>query len=81
MESWSLPPLLYLFIYLFIYFWPRHTACGILVSQPGVKPAPPALQAQSLNQWTAREVPDFLKINFLTTRSYCIAQGTIFNIL
>ena len=31
-------------------------ACGILVPQPGIKPAPPALEVQSLNQWAAREV-------------------------
>ena len=51
----------YIYIYiilLFIYFsapcglW----ACGILVPQPGIKPVPPALEVQSLNQWTAREV-------------------------
>ena len=34
--------------------------CGtrrILVPQPGIKPMPPALGAQSLNHWIAREVP------------------------
>ena len=29
-----------LFVYLFIY-WPRHMACGILVSWPGIEPVPP----------------------------------------
>ena len=29
----------------------------VLVSQPGVKPGPPALGAQSLSHWTTREVP------------------------
>ena len=38
-------------------FWPHSTACGILVPQPGIEPVPPALEAQSLNHWTAREVP------------------------
>ena len=33
----------------------RHV--GILVSQPAIEPMPPALGAQSLNHWTAREVP------------------------
>ena len=28
-----------------------------LVSQPGIKPMPSVLEAQSLNHWTAREVP------------------------
>ena len=32
-------------------------ACGILVPQPGMEPMPPAVEAWSLNQWTAREVP------------------------
>ncbi|XP_054940402.1 UDP-N-acetylglucosamine transporter isoform X4 [Physeter macrocephalus] len=31
-------------------------ACGILVPQPGIEPVPPALGAQHLNRWTAREV-------------------------
>ena len=45
-----------LFIYLFI-FCLRCRACGTLVPQPGIEPVPPALQAWSLNHWTAREVP------------------------
>ena len=32
-------------------------ACGILVPQPGIKPTPPAVVAQIINHWTAREVP------------------------
>ena len=35
-------------------------ACGILVPQPGIEPMPPALEAQSLNHWSAREVPHFV---------------------
>ena len=30
---------------------------GWLVSRPGIKPIPPALEAKSLNHCTAREVP------------------------
>ena len=33
---------------------------GILVPQPGIKPAPPAVEARSFNHWTAREVPKFM---------------------
>ena len=33
-----------------------HTAYKILVPQPGIKPALPAVEVQSLNHWTAREV-------------------------
>ena len=32
-------------------------ACRILVPRPGINPVPPALEARSLNHWTAREVP------------------------
>ena len=39
------------------FFWPRREARGILVPRPGIKLASPALEAQSLNHWTAREVP------------------------
>ena len=37
-------------------FWPQQVAGGILVPHPGIEPMPPALGAQSLNHWTAREV-------------------------
>ena len=33
-----------------------HTACGILRPQPGIKPAPPAVEVQSHYHWTAMEV-------------------------
>ena len=33
-----------------------------LVPWPGIKPRPPALGAWSLNNWTTREVPQFLTI-------------------
>ena len=38
------------------WFWLYHTACRILVPQPGIEPLPLAVEAQSLNHWTAREV-------------------------
>ena len=41
----------------FLFFWAHHSARGILVPQPGIEPAPPAVEARSLNHWTAREVP------------------------
>ena len=34
----------------------QHIACGILIPQARIEPAPPALEAQSFNQWTSREV-------------------------
>ena len=38
-------------------FWLHHVACRILFPQPGIEPAPPAVEARSLSRWTAREVP------------------------
>ena len=37
--------------------WLCCTVCGILVPWPGIKPVSPAMEAQSLNPWTTREVP------------------------
>ena len=41
-----------------IIFWPRCTACGILVPRLGIKSTTLAVEAQSLNHWTAREVTE-----------------------
>ena len=41
-----------------LFFFFGHVACGILVFQPGLSPAAPAVEAQSLN-WTARQVPTY----------------------
>ena len=40
-------------------FFPGHTThgIGILVHQPGMEPAPPAVEAWRLNHWTTRAVP------------------------
>ena len=35
-------------------------ACGILVPQPGIELTCPAVEAQSSDHWTAREVPFLL---------------------
>ena len=51
---------MYTYVYLFIYFCPRCVACGILVSPPGIKPVPPALEVGNLNHWTTREVPIYV---------------------
>ena len=39
-----------------------HTAGGILVLPPGIKPPLPEVEMQSLNCWTAREVPGPISI-------------------
>ena len=64
----------YLFItlcFLFL-FWTHLTACRILVSWPGIKSEPFAVQAQGLNHWTTREVP--LHFSILTN----IQRGSYF---
>ena len=45
-------------LFLFFLFSPHHTACRILVPRAGIEPTPSPVEAQSLNYWTAREVPD-----------------------
>ena len=35
---------------------PHRTVCGNLVLQPGMEAVLPAVEAQSLNHWTSREV-------------------------
>ena len=39
-------------------FWSCHVVCGVLVPWPGMEPIPAALEAQSLNHWTSKEVPE-----------------------
>ena len=64
------------FIYLFI--WPHHAVCGILVPQPGIEPMSLALKVQNLHRWTTREVPDssVLKISY---KGY-LGEGYIANL-
>ena len=45
------------YIMYFLFFGCTSRHAGILVPQPGVELVPPAVEARSLNHWTAREVP------------------------
>ena len=45
------------FYKIFIIFCLHHAACGFFIAWPGIEPVPPAVEVQSLNHWTAREVP------------------------
>ena len=47
----------------FFLFWLHPVACRILVPGPGMEPKPPAVGAQSLNPWTAREAPSCAYFN------------------
>ena len=44
---------IYTHMHLFFY-WP-YMVCGILVLEPGIQPAPPALEGQGLSHWTTRK--------------------------
>ena len=58
----------------FFFFWLSRAACGILVPRPGMELAPPALEAQSLNHWTARKSPGifFKGLSIKNLFSLCI---------
>ena len=45
----------------FFFFLLHHSACGTLILWPGVKPAPPGLEAWSINYWINRQVPWILQ--------------------
>ena len=45
------------FFLIFLFLWLHHVACRILVPWPGVEPGHPAVEAQSPNLWTTRELP------------------------
>ena len=69
-------------VFIFILFWPRSIACGILVPRPGFEPVSPALKAWSLNHWTTREGPVFLflKKNRLRLTSLTLKKKCLFTI-
>ena len=62
LQNLSLSYIYYFFLifYFILFIWSCYTACGILVPQGGTESMPPALEAQSLNHWITREVPQFL---------------------
>ena len=43
-------------LFFFLMFWPCSMACGMSVPQPGIEPLPSAVEAQSLNRWSTKEV-------------------------
>ena len=52
--------LLLLLKIIFTIFWLHHVAYGIFAHLLGTEPAPPEMETQSLNHWTAKELPLFL---------------------
>ena len=51
--QWMLFTLVESFLFLAVLM----AACGISVPRPGIEPAPPAVETQSLNHWTTRKIP------------------------
>ena len=48
---------------MYIYFCPHHAAWGNLSSMTRDRNHAPAMEAQSLNRWTTREVPEYFNKN------------------
>ena len=59
-----------LLLLLFFTFWPHCTACGLLTPWPGVEPGLLALEAPSINHWSAREAPTCIILNNTTVQNY-----------
>ena len=62
----------------FFFFLSHHTAHGVLVPPPGIKPMAPALEAWSFNHWTAREV---LPLSFQNAVVLLFIHGNIQQII
>ena len=60
-RNWTGVPTLIIFFFqiyfCLFFFWLHYAAWEILVPPRGIKPVPPALEAQILNHWTTRAVP------------------------
>ena len=56
--------------FFFFFFWLCCVACRILAPRPGLEPTPPALEARSLNHWTAREVQVYASISNTDRQSH-----------
>ena len=62
--------------FFFFFFLPCHATCGILVFQPGIKPRPSAVKAQSQNHWTNMKVLSYflsVKQSHMLSR-YCTGK-------
>ena len=58
-----------IFLFFSFSFWPLCTAYQILVPQSGIEPMPPAVEVQSLNHCTTREVSDFRIVSHKVLKS------------
>ena len=69
----SIPPWIEEYIYTDIGHAAQYARwkCGILVPQPGIKPMPSAVEARSLTNWTAKEIPSSCQLTCLFPPHTC----------
>ena len=67
------------FFITFFFFLADCAVCRILVSQPGIEPVPPAVEAQSPNHWTSREFPFLLLLKgvFKEIKLFAVSLGRL----
>ena len=44
-------------MFISLFLWPSHVACGILVPRPVIEPGPSAVEAQSPDHWITKGFP------------------------
>ena len=66
-QLWAIPPIQSFQSFFFFFLTAPRGIC--LVPPPGIKSAPPALEAQSLNDWTIGEVPSVFFFHFIVLSS------------
>ena len=59
-----------------LFFWPSHGACRISVSQAGIKPTSPAVEAQNLKYWTTQEAPSPRTLSCVHTKTLQCVQSS-----
>ena len=55
----------------YLFIWLHHVAYGILVPCPGIEPTPSGLESQSLNHWTAKDIPRIRYYSYYV-EPYCL---------
>ena len=55
-QTFSINKNCFVLFFFFLIYWLHYTACGILASWPRIKPALPALAAQSISHWMLSHV-------------------------
>ena len=64
-------------VFVFFFFLLHCAVCGLLVPQPGIKPMPPAVEAQFPNHWTSREVPRYFFFTFKRKKILGFPGGSV----